>query len=315
MSKLSLAGEWKLRGEFMDVTADRCAEVLVHLNAMPPKPTIPGYLTEENMTEEEREMYLKEPDPKFTVNTALAMHPYPSKTGYIPMTVPGDVTTALIDNGVIDEPFLKDNTKKSIWIKELSWWLVKEFDITEEMLNEDIVRLNIEMLDFNADILVNGIPAGHQENTFCAFSADIKRFLHVGTNQIVIRLTSGMELNYPHDTVSYYCASDNAICDQRVYTRKPQFTYGWDWCQPVPTCGIGRSIEIEAFSGAQVIASRVDTLSLSGRFIVTSRAIRIWRSVSLCCWDSALISTSTLPINRLRLLSFGVVGISPFPLG
>lgn len=37
------------------------------------------------------------------------------------------------------------------------------------MLNEDIVRLNIEMLDFNADILVNGIPAGHQENTFCAF--------------------------------------------------------------------------------------------------------------------------------------------------
>ena len=48
MSKLSLAGEWKLRGEFMDVTADRCAEVLVHLNAMPPKPTIPGYLTEEN---------------------------------------------------------------------------------------------------------------------------------------------------------------------------------------------------------------------------------------------------------------------------
>ena len=180
------------------------------------------------------------------------------------MTVPGDVTTALIDNGVIEEPFLKDNTKKSIWIKELSWWLVKEFDITEEMLNEDIVRLNIEMLDFNADILVNGIPAGHQENTFCAFSADIKRFLHVGTNQIVIRLTSGMELNYPHDTVSYYCASDNAICDQRVYTRKPQFTYGWDWCQPVPTCGIGRSIEIEAFSGAQVIASRVDSLSLSG---------------------------------------------------
>ena len=54
-------------------------------------------------------------------------------------------------------------------------------DITEEMLNEDIVRLNIEMLDFNADILVNGIPAGHQENTFCAFSADIKRFLQLIT--------------------------------------------------------------------------------------------------------------------------------------
>lgn len=77
------------------------------------------------MTEEERELYLKEPDPKFTVNTALAMHPYPSKTGYIPMTVPGDVTTALIDNGVIEEPFLKDNTKKASGLKSFPGGLSK----------------------------------------------------------------------------------------------------------------------------------------------------------------------------------------------
>ena len=129
---------------------------------------------------------------------------------------------------------MKENTKKNQWIKDLSWWLVRDFDVTEEMLNEDIVRLNIEMLDFNADIIVNGMPAAHHENAFCAFSEDIKRFLHVGKNQLVIRLTSGMELHYPRDAVSFYCASENAICDQRVYTRKPQFTYGWDWCQPVP---------------------------------------------------------------------------------
>ena len=125
MSKLSLAGEWKLRGEFMDVTADRCAEVLVHLNAMPPKPTIPGYLTEENMTDEEREMYLKEPDPKFTVNTALAKHPYPYKTGYSPITILADVPTAVINNGLIEEPFLKDNTKKASGLKSFPGGLSK----------------------------------------------------------------------------------------------------------------------------------------------------------------------------------------------
>ena len=32
----------------------------------------------------------------------------------------------------------------------------------------------------------------------------------------------------------------------------------------MPTCGIGRSIEIEAFSGAKVSAARVDTLKLDG---------------------------------------------------
>ena len=264
MSKLSLAGAWKLRGEFMDVTAERYNEVLRKMDAAPVPATLPAFLKLEDLSEEEQAAFLKDPNPHFHVMTDKANHAFPSKYGFIPMTVPGDVTTALIENGIAEEPFLKENTKKNQWIKDLSWWLVRDFDVTEEMLNEDIVRLNIEMLDFNADIIVNGMPAAHHENAFCAFSEDIKRFLHVGKNQLVIRLTSGMELHYPRDAVSFYCASENAICDQRVYTRKPQFTYGWDWCQPVPTCGIGRSIEIEAFSGAQVIASRVDTLKLDG---------------------------------------------------
>lgn len=261
MSKLSLAGQWKLRGEFMDVTADRFSEVLRKMDAEPVKPTLPGFLSMEDLSEEARAAFTGEPNRAFTVMNH-GPNVFPSKHGFIPVTVPGDVTTALVDSGIIEEPFLKTNTKKSLWIRDLSWWFIKDFEVTEDMLREDIVRLNIEMLDFNADILLNGMKVGHQENAFCAFSEDIKRFLNVGQNRLVIRLTSGMELNYPKDSVSFYCSSDNAICDQRVYTRKPQFTYGWDWCQPVPTCGIGRNIEIEAFSGAKIAASRVDTLEI-----------------------------------------------------
>ena len=264
MCKISLAGEWKLRGEFMDVTADRFTEVLRKLDADPVAPTLPGFLTLEDLPEEARAQFEAGPSRAFTVYNDHGPNAFPSKTGWIPMQVPGDVTCALVDAGIIEEPFLKTNTKKNLWIRDLSWWLIKEFEVTAETLEEDIVRLNIEMLDFNADILLNGMRVAHHENAFCAFSEDVKRFLQVGKNQLVIRLTSGMELHYPKDSVSYYCASDNAICDQRVYTRKPQFTYGWDWCQPVPTCGIGRSIEIEAFSGAKVSAARVDTLKLDG---------------------------------------------------
>lgn len=264
MHKISLAGEWKLRGEFMDVTADRFTEVLRKLDADPVAPTLPGFLTLEDLPVEARAQFEAGPSRAFTVYSDRGPNAFPSKTGWIPMQVPGDVTCALVDAGIIEEPFLKTNTKKNLWIRDLSWWLIKEFEVTAETLEEDIVRLNIEMLDFNADILLNGMRVAHHENAFCAFSEDVKRFLQVGKNQLVIRLTSGMELHYPKDSVSYYCASDNAICDQRVYTRKPQFTYGWDWCQPVPTCGIGRSIEIEAFSGAKVSAARVDTLKLDG---------------------------------------------------
>ena len=262
MYAISLAGEWKLRGEFLDVTADRFTEVLRKLDADPVAPTLPGFLTLEDLPEEAQAQFRAGPSRAFTVYNDRGPNAFPSKSGWIPMQVPGDVTSALVDAGIVEEPFLKTNTKKNLWIRDLSWWLVKDFEVSEAVLEEDIVRLNIEMLDFNADILLNGMRVAHHENAFCAFSEDVKRFLQAGENRLVIRLTSGMELHYPKDSVAYYCASDNALCDQRVYTRKPQFTYGWDWCQPVPTCGIGRSIGIEAFSGAKVAAARVDTLKL-----------------------------------------------------
>ena len=44
MSKLSLAGAWKLRGEFMDVTAERYNEVLRKMDAAPVRATLPAFL-------------------------------------------------------------------------------------------------------------------------------------------------------------------------------------------------------------------------------------------------------------------------------
>ncbi len=232
IKQLDLSGPWKLRAEFLNMGPERFQEVL------------------------------DRKDGPFTVFHEKSPNAFPQKHGFLTANVPCDVITPLVENGVIEEPLLKTNTKDCLWIRDLSWWFIKEFEVDEALLEEDAVRLYIEMLDFKADLILNGKPIGHHTNTFCPFNRDVKRFLKPGKNLLVIRLTSGMEDNYPKDAVAYYCASENAICDQRVHVRKPQFTYGWDWCQPVPTCGIGRAIRLEAFSAARVISSRVDTLEL-----------------------------------------------------
>ena len=141
MSKLSLAGAWKLRGEFMDVTAERYNEVLRKMDAAPVRATLPAFLKLEDLSEEEQAEFLKDPNPHFHVMTDKANHAFPSKYGFIPMIVPGDVTTALIENGIVEEPFLKENTKKNQWIKDLSWWLVRDFDVTEEMPRKRVLRI------------------------------------------------------------------------------------------------------------------------------------------------------------------------------
>lgn len=232
MKTINLAGPWKLRAEFLDIGPERFQEVL------------------------------ERPEGEFSVYHGKLPNAFPAKTGFLTAQVPCDVITPLVESGVIQEPLSGTHTKDCLWIRDLSWWFIRSFQVDEELLQEDRVQLYIEMLDFKADIIINGRPAGHHTNTFCPFCENIKRFLKPGENTIIIRLTSGMEDHYPKDSISFYCASDNAICDQRVHTRKPQFTYGWDWCQPVPTCGIGRDIHIEAFTGVRVSASRVDTLEL-----------------------------------------------------
>ncbi len=234
MEKLSLEGTWKLRGEFLDVTAERFVQV---------------------MEREEGEFGVEFSD--------KGLKPFPYRRGFMEAQVPGDVTSALIKYKIIEEPLIKDNTKKSIWIKDLSWWFMRNFNVSKELLQNEEVRLFIEMLDYKADIIINGHIVAQHKNSFVPFYDDVKRYLKEGQNWITIRLTSGIEDQYERDSISFYCMSTEAICDQRIYQRKPQYTYGWDWCKPVPTCGIGRAIYLEGVTGAFITAFRADTIKLT----------------------------------------------------
>lgn len=237
MKELSLNGTWKLRAEFIDTGSGMVREVL------------------ERAGTEGVQQILRTSEHRFPPNT------FPMRKGALDAKVPCDVITPLIENGLIEEPFLKSNTNTLDWIKDLSWWFIRDFEVTEDLYDNDEVRLMIEMLDYKADIIINGVPAARHKNAFRAFCMDVKRFLRIGKNQIVIRLTSGVEDNYPHDSIAYYAGG--GVINQRIYLRKPQFTYGWDWCKPVPTCGIGRDIRLTGFTGAEVTAFRADTVSVS----------------------------------------------------
>ena len=228
MKIIDLSGQWKLRAEFLDVGIDRHGEVL------------------------------NRPDGKFDV-IHRGPNVFPVREGWLCASIPCDVITPLVENGILDEPLNKTNTKDCYWVKDLSWWFYKEFSVSSDVLQEEKVFLNFDVLDHKADIVLNGIPIGSHRNTFVPFNAEVKRYLKEGTNYILIRITSGIEDFLEKDSISYYCASPFAVQDRRVYMRKPQFTYGWDWCKPVPTCGIGRNTYLKAISGAYIDGAYVYT--------------------------------------------------------
>ena len=228
---LDLSGKWKLRAEMLDVGVSSFQELATRMDG-PFK------------------LYVK-PDTKRRL---------PSRTGSIEVIVPCDVITPLVENGLLDEPLLKTNSDGCMWIGDLSWWFVRDFDLSDEEYMHEELRLFIETLDYNADIFVNNRHLANHKNAFRPFKANIKRFVTPGKNRIIIRLTTGYELHGSSDSLTLY---NNSGYGQRVYLRKPQFTHGWDWCKPIPTCGIGGKVCIEGVSGAGITAFRCDTLELT----------------------------------------------------
>lgn len=190
--------------------------------------------------------------------------PFPYKTGFMDAVVPGDVTDTLVKYDIIKDPLLKDNSNNALWTKDLSWWYIKEFEVDEQLLEEEEIRLFIEQLDYNADIMINNHYVDGHKNTFVPFYQNVKRFLKVGKNQLVIRITSGVEEFNDRDSISFYGMNANPLCNQRIYLRKPQYTYGWDWCKSLPTCGIGGEIYLDAFSSAKITSFRMDTIEIEG---------------------------------------------------
>lgn len=189
----------------------------------------------------------------------------PSNDGWLSADLPCDVIQPLIKQGLLDEPLEKQSTVDALWLKDLSWWFVRTFSVTQASLKEECAFLRLDTLDFKADIVLNGAHVGHHANAFVPFEQDVKRFLKKGKNTLIVRLTSGVEDFCNHTSVSHFAGSPHAIYDKRMYLRKPQFGYGWDWCKPVPTCGIGRGATISFVSGARISHLHVVTRSADSR--------------------------------------------------
>lgn len=235
---LDLAGKWNMRVDYQSVTAEKAQQIL----RMDRKKT--------------EHIEIKQVGDRGKTKIWL------SEEGFLEQELPGDVTEGLMRAGILREPLEGTHSEECQWVEKVAFWLIRDVTVTKEMLQEDEIRLFLELVDYHADVLINGIPCGEHANVYRPLEADIKEALHEGMNEIALRLTGGSEEQHPSERMSWFCAMDYCDNDERFYLRKPQYTYGWDWCPKIPTCGIGGRMEIRTFCGAVMKRHRVDTLEL-----------------------------------------------------
>lgn len=174
---------------------------------------------------------------------------------WFPAKVPGSVYRDLQRNGIIPDPFQSCNEQSVAWVSEKSWEYFCEFDLDKAQLKKSFIILNLEGLDTYADIFINGKKIATSKNMFIPVHEQIKSFVISGKNSLRIVFNSLVSL-----TIDY--GKTKLPGGKRVYVRKAQFQYGWDWAPTLPDIGIWKKCNISLYDNAIDMVS-LHTLSAS----------------------------------------------------
>lgn len=212
--------------------------------------------------------------------------------GWIPARVPGEVHLDLIRAGQMPEPTLGANMPECRWPETKSWWYRTHFQVDPQVQQHERQQLIFDGLDLYAQVFVNGQLIGQAKNAFVPAMFDVKPWLAEGENELVVRMTAGSELAHdatragqdqpPQPNPAVDGSIPNPVPEGdpmrgRIWPgvkwlRKPQFSYGWDWVDPLPNIGIWRGVRLEGRSHAVIHDLRLDTLREGERVFLEMEA-------------------------------------------
>jgi beta-mannosidase len=166
--------------------------------------------------------------------------------GWYHATVPGTVHEALMAADRLQDPFIGMNEEGAQWIGESDWIYRCSFQVPEDLLDASAVVLACDGLDTIATIWLNGAQVLVSDNMFVPHRVEVQSLLRIGENEIHILFQSPVRIGREREAVHGATAVWNGEAS-RVYVRKAQYHYGWDWGPTLVTSGPWQPIRLEAY--------------------------------------------------------------------
>ena len=173
------------------------------------------------------------------------------ESGWHEAQVPGSVYTDLLRNGLIEDPFWRENELKTFPLMEKDYEYRRTFIVEADLLSADAALLRCEGLDTLCHVFINGWKAGDADNMHRTWEWDVLPLLKEGENEIRVDFDSPLR----------YIAAENEKrpCWQSTdgtpgfpHLRKVHFQFGWDWGPRLPDAGIWRDIGLQFVSGGRL---------------------------------------------------------------
>lgn len=153
---------------------------------------------------------------------------------------PGEITEIYADllaNKEIPDPFMDMNEKEVQWVAEKDWEYENSFDVPSSSSNLKNHELIFEGLDTFASVYLNGKHILDTDNMFKQFKVNVSDSVKFGARnclKIVFKsaLLTGRKLEKQHGRLNCFNGEPS-----RLYVRKAQYHYGWDWGPILMSCG------------------------------------------------------------------------------
>ncbi len=191
----------------------------------------------------------------------------------IEAAVPGDITADLYKAGVIADPYYGLNHKDLGWIQESDFEYSAEFDVDGEISSAEEVLLEFDAIDTFADIYLNDSFLGSTENAFLKHTYSVKDLLKKSGNRLIVEMRSTKNVMDGIDDKGYF----GVFNTKRLFIRKTQCHFGWDWAPDMPGYGICGVVRLKGvcknrISDVSYVAFNDGSITLSAELNYTVRA-------------------------------------------
>lgn len=176
---------------------------------------------------------------------ARAVEPLTSPAGWYEATVPGLAAQDLLRKGRIPDPYWGNQVLDARFIEQRDFVYTTTFEVSAEDAARP-ARLRFESLDTFAAVYLNGKLLARHENQFRRLLLDVTGKLQAGANVLSVAFEAGWlgTVRRAGEKLPFWNEPW-----ERLWVRKSQMSFGWDWAARTPTVGIAGPVTLEFADG------------------------------------------------------------------
>ena len=179
--------------------------------------------------------------------------------------IPGSLLSFLLNNGLIDDPYYRDNEYGVLALTKFDYTFEKKFDFK---FDTGAYILRFEGLDTFCDVYLNGKHIAYTDDMHITYEFDVTDVLCEGEN--VLEVTCHPVQDYMKEKRNEMELFDSIQALRGfAYVRKAACMMGWDWGPFLPDMGIWREVSLIQKDSARITDLHITQRHENGRVFIT----------------------------------------------